>query len=199
MLQSLTSCAGCAIFVVEASREAFQTFANDHELNRFATKSKIFLLDPSKDEYRQMLSEKGHNVRPNCTHMSLPAGTALMAGEKPVTDKLRRHGTLQPRLRRDRRHTLGLDNLTELRCNFDACHDVYLSAESVIFPHLCARLVGINQKHPERSGFRAISGLADKEWSDAEYADLCFGLMDTTWMSTYAAAKIGNNGFQHSC
>ena len=127
-------CAGSAILSSEASKKGFQTFAVDHELNRFATKSKIFLLDLSKDESRQLISEMYHNMKPKWTHMGLPCGTASRAREKPVTDRLREHGAPQPRPLRDQKHLLGLSNLTEYEMQrVNSANDVYRTAECVLF------------------------------------------------------------------
>ena len=64
-------CAGSAVLSSEAAKRGFQTFAVDHELNRFSPKAKIFQLDLSKTESEQLLSDMYHTMKPQWTHMGI--------------------------------------------------------------------------------------------------------------------------------
>ena len=123
-------CAGSAILSSEASKRGFQTFAIDHEMNRFTPKSKIFVLDLSKDSSQHLLSDMYRQMRPQWTHMGLPCGTASRAREKPVSV----HGAPRPRPLRDQNNLLGLDNLTASeQSRVDGANRVYRTAEHVLF------------------------------------------------------------------
>ena len=124
-------CAGSAVLSSEASKRGFQTFAIDHEMNRFSPKSKIFLLDLSQE------------TRPQWTHMGLPCGTASRAREKPISVR----GAPQPRPLRDQNNLLGLDGLTDSERHRVYCaNKVYRTAEHVLFFNFFCRPLGITGK-----------------------------------------------------
>ena len=170
-------CAGSAVLSSEASKQGFQTFAVDHEMNRFLPKSKIFLLDLSQETSQQLLSDMYRQMRPQWTHMGLPCGTASRAREKPVSV----WGAPQPRPLRDQNNLLGLDCLTESeRHRVDCANKVYRTAEHVLFQIFLLGL-WVSLENPERSWLWAILAMLVKQRNNAEYTEWYFNLVDTTF------------------
>ena len=182
-------CAGSAVLSSEAAKQGFQTFAVDHELNRFSPKAKIFQLDLSKTESSQLLADMYHNMKPQWTHMGLPCGTASRAREKPVSKKLRDKGAPQPRPLRDQDHLMGLHNLTPAeQRRVDGANQVYQAAEGILFTIFILGL-WVSIENPERSWLWAILALLVKRRNNAEYSQWYFNLTDTT----FDACQHGSN------
>ena len=170
-------CAGSAVLSSEASKRGFQTFAIDHEMNRFLPKSKIFLLDLSQETSQQLLSDMYRQMRPQWTHMGLPCGTASRARQKPVSVR----GAPQPRPLRDQNNLLGLNCLTESeRHRVDCANKVYKTAEHVLFQIFLLGL-WVSLENPERSWLWAILAMLVKQRNNAEYTEWYFNLVDTTF------------------
>ena len=170
-------CAGSAILSSEASKRGFQTFAIDHEMNRFTPKSKIFVLDLSKDSSQHLLSDMYRQMRPQWTHMGLPCGTASRAREKPVSV----HGAPRPRPLRDQNNLLGLGNLTASeQSRVDGANRVYRTAEHVLFQIFLFGL-WVSLENPERSWLWAILAMLVKQRGNSEYTAWYFHWADTTF------------------
>ena len=182
-------CAGSAVLSSEAAKRGFQTFAVDHELNRFSPKAKIFQLDLSKAESEQLLSDMYHTMKPQWTHMGLPCGTASRAREKPVSNKLTSKGAPQPRPLRDQDNLMGLADLSPAeQRRVDGANQVYRAAEGILFIIFMLGL-WVSIENPERSWLWAILALLVKRRNNADYSQWYFNLSDTT----FDACQHGSN------